>query len=128
MASPFLQPLKVIYDANCKLCCRTVAFLRALDFFKRITFISAFDQTAIHAAGLSHLDPNALMADMHASDGVKVWKGYESYRVISWRIPLLWPLMPFLYLWPVTAIGRGIYRRVADSRTCALPKPPKAKP
>ncbi|WP_373526594.1 hypothetical protein [Nostoc sp.] len=59
---------------------------------------------------------------MHAVLQRRSWKGYNAYRVIAARIPIFWPILPLLYVWPIPEIGKYIYRRVADSRTCSLIK------
>ncbi|HXV28407.1 MAG TPA: DUF393 domain-containing protein [bacterium] len=113
----------VAYDGNCRLCCRTIATLKFFDVFGRIRYMNALNQETLKQPELSSYDPNELLQHMHAVCDGKSWKGYYAYRAIAWRIPLLWPILPFLYLWPITAIGRRIYQHVAGSRTCKIKKP-----
>jgi len=120
----FPRPLDVAYDGNCTLCRRTVALLRTVDWLERIVYVNALDEAALRSHGLHTLDRQALVMDMHAVDGSQRWLGYDAYRAIAWRIPLLWPLLPVLYLPPVAALGKRIYRRVADHRTCRVPSAP----
>ncbi|HTL48346.1 MAG TPA: DUF393 domain-containing protein [Verrucomicrobiae bacterium] len=119
----YREPLVLIYDAYCKLCRRTVAALRVVDVFARIDYISAQDKPQLQSHGLGHLNEQALMKDIHGVIAGRVWRGYEAYRKVAQRVPLLWPLVPFLYLPPVEALGKKIYRRIADSRTCSIPEP-----
>jgi len=116
----FPAPLFVAYDGNCRLCRRTIALLRTADWFERTTYVNALDEEALRQHGLHGLDRQALLVDMHAVSGTRVWRGYDAYRAMAWRIPLLWPVAPILSLWPVTAIGRRIYRHVADARSCEI--------
>jgi predicted DCC family thiol-disulfide oxidoreductase YuxK len=116
--------IHVLYDGNCKLCRRTIRICRALDFLDQFVPIDALDTEARARAGLGHLDFDALMREMHVAAGPRVWSGYAACRVIAGRSPLLWPVVPFLYIWPVPSIGRGIYRRVARSRSCQVPAVP----
>jgi hypothetical protein len=51
--------------------------------------------------------------------------GYDAWVEIARRIPMLWPLVPLLRWRPVAGAGRRFYRRVADSRRCDLPSPPR---
>jgi hypothetical protein len=60
-----------------------------------------------------------------AADGWRTAKGYSAYQQIAWRVPVLWPSLPVIYLPPVVAIGWRVYRRVADSRACKLASPHK---
>jgi predicted DCC family thiol-disulfide oxidoreductase YuxK len=119
----FPQSMYVVFDGNCKLCRRTIATLRSLDVFDRITYVNALDDAALAAHGLTWLDGNAILADMHAVVGQKTWKGFAAYRALSYRMPIFWVLLPLLYMPPIPALGNWIYRRVADSRTCSVPQP-----
>lgn len=112
----------VVYDGNCKLCRRTITTLKVFDIFGRLTFVNALNDETLTTHNLLWLDSQALLADMHAVLQRRSWKGYNAYRVIAARIPIFWPILPLLYVWPIPEIGKGIYRRVADSRTCSLIK------
>ncbi len=119
----YKKEMIVAYDGNCKLCCRTVAILKFFDIFGRIRYVNALDQEALKQPELSSFDPKALLEHMHAIVDKKSWKGFYAYRAISWRIPILWLALPFLYVWPIPWFGRKIYQHVADSRTCEIKKP-----
>ena len=47
-----------------------------------------------------------------AVTGAKTYKGYDAYRAMAFRLPVLWPVLPLLFLWPVPQVGRRIYRSV----------------
>ena len=135
----FRSPLQVLYDGNCGLCRRTMSILNQLDWLQSLKPVNALDREAVEAEGLGYLDDAALMKDMHAAWKVepnsgegpssewKSAKGYDAYQHITWRVPLLWPLIPFIYLPPVAAIGWNVYRRVADSRACTIPSVPQSQ-
>jgi predicted DCC family thiol-disulfide oxidoreductase YuxK len=116
----YREPLFLLYDGNCQLCRRTVARIRTFDIVGRVTYVNALDEAALLEHNLTHLDRDALLYDMHAVRGEQVWRGFEAYRVLLRRIPLLWALLPLLYIPPVPALGRRVYRRVADARTCSI--------
>jgi predicted DCC family thiol-disulfide oxidoreductase YuxK len=118
----FPKDMYVVYDGNCKLCRRTISTLRVFDILGRLTFVNALDNQALTTHNLLWLDSQALMADMHTVLETKSWKGFLAYRILIQRMPILWPILPFLYVWPIPVIAKGIYRRVADSRTCSLPQ------
>ncbi len=120
----FKKPLILLYDGNCKLCRRTISAIRQFDVFQRVFYVNAMDGKPAMPPGSPSIDPDDLMRDMHAVVGGKKWRGYEAYRVLAQRIPVFWPLWPFLWLWPVPPIGRWVYRKVADSRLCLLKTPP----
>lgn len=124
----FGSRLFILYDGNCSLCRRTISLLLALDWLQALRPINALDELEVTRRGLAHLDPVSLLVDMHTAQRLDdgQWhtaKGYDAYRQIARRIPLLWPLLPVLHLPPVAAAGRAIYRRVADSRSCQVTPP-----
>jgi predicted DCC family thiol-disulfide oxidoreductase YuxK len=114
----FKQDMYIVFDGNCKLCRRTIASFRVFDILERVIYVNALDDTALIAHQLSWLNADAILRDMHAVVGQDAWAGFSSYRVWIKRLPLLWPLLPFLYLWPIDLLGQRIYRHVADSRAC----------
>lgn len=122
----FREPLTVLYDGNCELCRRTIALVRVFDVLERTVYLNALDDEALRRHGLDALDRQALLEDMHAVSSRGRWRGFDAYRQVAWRMPLLWPTLPLLHLWPVTAIGRRIYRRVADHRACSIVQPAPA--
>jgi predicted DCC family thiol-disulfide oxidoreductase YuxK len=114
------QPMYLIYDGNCRLCRRTIASLRTFDVFCRVTYINALDTPALKIHGLLWLDSKAMMNDIHAVVGTRHWAGFPAYRALAVRVPPLWPLLPFLYVWPVPNLANRLYRHVADSRSCDI--------
>lgn len=116
----FRADMYVVYDGNCKLCRRTIASFRVFDLFERVTYVNALDNKALVTYGLAWLDSEALVRDLHVVVGRNVWTGFASYQKWMTRLPLFWVAVPLLYLPPLTSLGRRIYRRVADSRTCSI--------
>jgi predicted DCC family thiol-disulfide oxidoreductase YuxK len=114
------KDMYLIYDGSGKLCRRTIASIRVFDILERVTYIEVQDAAAQATHGLSWLDSTALMVDMHAIVQRKRYIGFSAYRTLAARIPILWPVLPFLYIWPVPPMARCIYRRVADSRACSI--------
>jgi predicted DCC family thiol-disulfide oxidoreductase YuxK len=115
----------VLYDGSCKLCRRTIASLRVFDIFGHITYMNALDHEAIRSHGFQWLNATVLMTDMHLIARKKQLTGFSAYRALAARIPILWPAVPFLYLWPIPCIADRIYRYVADSRRCTIIDAPK---
>ncbi|HST52890.1 MAG TPA: DCC1-like thiol-disulfide oxidoreductase family protein [Pyrinomonadaceae bacterium] len=116
----FREDLTVIYDGNCKLCRRTVASLRTLDVLGRVLYASLPDEHALEAPELRRVGDETPARDIYAFKAGKVWAGFDAYRALAARIPVLWPVLPFLYLWPVPRVAERIYRRVADHRVCEI--------
>ncbi|QDU57877.1 DCC1-like thiol-disulfide oxidoreductase family protein [Aeoliella mucimassa] len=122
----FAGPMHVMYDGNCRMCRRTMSILLALDWLKLLRPVSAFDREQIDQLGLGHLEDDALMRDMHAAEfgatrEYHITRGFDAYQRIAWRMPVLWLTLPIVYLPPVAALGKSIYRRVADTRACSVP-------
>jgi len=123
----FRDTLTVVYDGDCKLCRRTIASLRTLDVLGRVRYVNPLDGDARDAPELRQLGADALARDLYALEGGKVHAGFEAYKALAARIPVLWPVLPLLYLWPVPLIARRVYRRVADHRVCEIAAGPKVK-
>jgi hypothetical protein len=64
-----------------------------------------------------------LNRDVYAAAGGRIAAGYDAYAWIARRVFLLWPIAPVMLLGRVKALGRTIYRSVADSRHCSLVAP-----
>jgi len=97
-----------------------------LDRLGRIEFLDVTTEWDDIAARYPQLLQDACLVDMHAidrNDG-RVLTGFEAYRSLAWVLPLAWLTLPLLYVPGVAAIGRRVYRYVADHRsrdTCARP-------
>lgn len=116
----FRQKMYLIFDGNCQLCRRTIASLKVLDVFERITYVNALNQEALANNDLLWLNSNEILKDMHVVVGKTSWKGFFAYRSLAYRILFFWPFIPWLYIPPIPQIGSYIYRQVADSRTCSI--------
>lgn len=117
--------LDVLYDGGCGLCTRTVWWLRALDWRRRLRFVD------INAnwERLEQLYPGvrreACVDEMHVVDADGgVTAGFDGFRTLAWKVPLLVLVAPLLYVPGVPWCGRCVYRYVATHRstTCALPR------
>lgn len=114
----FKEEMYVLYDGNCKFCRRTIAPLRAFDILGRVNYVNTLDKEALGKGGLLWPDATALTNDLCAVVPRKRWVGFAAYRALAARIPALWVVLPFLYLWPIPKVGNRIYRHAADSRSC----------
>jgi predicted DCC family thiol-disulfide oxidoreductase YuxK len=114
----FKEPLYLFYDGNCKICRRTIFSIRQFDVFQRVVYVNALGREDVVPAKVPSIAAGDLARDMHAVIGREKRLGYEAYRALALRIPIFWPWVPFLWLWPVPVLGKLIYRKVADSRLC----------
>jgi predicted DCC family thiol-disulfide oxidoreductase YuxK len=104
--------LTVYFDEGCGPCTRLALMLDKLNWFGRVRYQPACDHPT--ARGAQYGDILSTRADGRA------YVGYDTYPQICWRTPLLWLVAPFLYLPPISWVGRRIYRRIADSRECEV--------
>jgi hypothetical protein len=85
------------------------------------------DKEQLAVQGLLWLDSAALMTDMHAVVQNRKWTGFAAYRALATRIPILWPFLPFLYLWPIPIIGHRMYRYIGICEVCNIADTPSLK-
>lgn len=117
--------LDVVYDGGCGICRTTIALFKSLDWSRRLVIVDLNRWEDVRAKH-TRLDQAECVRDLHAvTAGGTVVVGYDAYRAISARIPLLFWFAPLMALPPVRQVGRRIYRRVADNRAttaCAVSK------
>jgi predicted DCC family thiol-disulfide oxidoreductase YuxK len=112
------QPV-VLYDGQCALCRQSVALLRRLDWLGRLTCRDARDPANLPPA--APLVPARLLEEMHLVAGERVYHGFAALRWLAWRLPLLWPIAPFLYLPGVPQLGQRLYLWIARNRFQLVP-------
>jgi predicted DCC family thiol-disulfide oxidoreductase YuxK len=111
----------VLYDGQCPFCRKSVELLRRLDWLGRLGYADARDPAQVPAG--ARLDPGRLLDEMHVltAGGRRVYHGFAALRWLAWRLPLLWPVAPFLYLPGVPAVGQRLYLWVARNRFRLVP-------
>lgn len=112
-------PTLVLYDGLCPLCRKTTALLKRLDWLRHLRFHDCRDP-----AGLPpHLDRARLVAEMHVltPDRKTALSGFRAVRWIAARVPVLWPLLPLLFVPGMARLGQRVYLWVARNRFRLLP-------
>ncbi|MEM7198700.1 MAG: DCC1-like thiol-disulfide oxidoreductase family protein [Planctomycetota bacterium] len=105
-----------VFDGGCGFCRRALAVLHGLDWCGKVAVQNLVQWDEV-AQRFPQLDAEACTRDLHVVDARgRVSVGFGAYQVLAWRLPLVLPLAPLLYLPPVTTIGRKIYRGIADGR------------
>jgi predicted DCC family thiol-disulfide oxidoreductase YuxK len=56
-----------------------------------------------------------------SADGRRVYHGFAALRWLAWRLPLLWPVAPLLYVPGVAGLGQRLYLWVARNRFRLVP-------
>lgn len=113
----FSQPMYVIYNGNCRFCRRAIASVRVFDILGRINYINALDRQTLEDFDLLWDESDVLTSNIDVVVDQKHWYGFRGYRVLCHRIPILWPLIPLMYLGPVAKIGSRLNLSVANSPT-----------
>lgn len=106
---------RVLYDGACPRCRASMAFLTAGDPDRAIepVDLTAVDVAKVHPS----LTKAKCLEAMHLvrSDG-KVVSGYDAVMTILGWTPLFWPFSLVRHVPGVSAVGRRIYMKIADSR------------
>lgn len=113
------QPLLVIYDGGCEMCRRTIAILKTLDICGALVPVAGSSGDPRRLAHPEITD-EMVSRDLYVVGSDYVAGGYDGYRKMANSMLVLWPLALIMRCPPVAALGRRIYRRVADSRHCAI--------
>ncbi|MFT3879921.1 MAG: DUF393 domain-containing protein [Gemmatales bacterium] len=123
MTSPVTSPKAIVlFDGKCGFCQRSVAILKKLDWLKKMQYQDA-RQIDLLPKTDPPLDPQRLLDEMHLvpPSGHPVYHGFETFRWMAWRLPLCWPIAPFLYLPGVPWLGNKVYLWVAKHRYQLVP-------
>jgi predicted DCC family thiol-disulfide oxidoreductase YuxK len=105
----------VIYDGHCSFCTAQVRRLAKWDGGGRLAFLSLHDpRTGELCPDLTH---EQLMDQMYVvtSDGQR-FGGAAAVRLLSRKLPRLWPLAPLMHLPFSLPIWQRLYRLVARFR------------
>ncbi len=107
----------VLYDGHCVFCTNSVDFLMRFDLGKRLAAVSIHDPLVAQQFG--DLSYDQLMEQMYvipASDRKLRYGGAAAIRYLSRKLPLLWPLAPFLHLPYSLPVWQFLYRQIAARR------------
>jgi predicted DCC family thiol-disulfide oxidoreductase YuxK len=113
---------QVLYDGQCPLCRKSVAMLQRLDWFGVLTYVDVRDPDQLAACDLV-VERSRLLEEMHliTPGGRCLFHGFAAFRWMAWRLPLLWPVAPFLYLPGVPTFGQRAYLWIARNRFRLVP-------
>jgi len=105
-----------MYNPWCAFCRACARLLSHLDHRHRIILSPV--SSDIHLRDGRRLTRDELLVQLHViSDHDRVERGFYACRRIAVQIPLLWPLLPFLYFPGAGLIGRPAYRWAARNRS-----------
>ena len=111
------------YDADCRFCIRVVRLLSKVDILGRITWVP-YQVLETPPPGISWED---LKRAAYLVDSVRGRhdEGFHAIRMLTVRLPLLFPLAPIFWFPAMGLAGAVVYRWVARNRYrifgCAAP-------
>lgn len=109
------QRVVALYDGQCGICLRSMFTLSLFDWLKRITWKDLNDR-AVQKKEAADFKPAALKREIHVLIKKDAYKGFFAFRALTWQLPSLWILAPFLYIPGVPWIGTRVYARISARR------------
>lgn len=107
----------LVFDGGCGICMKTIAVVDALNWSGRVRMLDATRWDEVVREHGTKLSQDEVFADIHFVDARgRVFRGFEAYRKLAWRLPITVLIAPLLYLPGVPAVGKRVYRHVADGR------------
>ena len=105
----------IIYDGHCRFCQGQVRRLSRWDFCQQLAFISLHDPRV--AAEYPELTHEQLIENMYLVDRQRrFYRGAAAFRVLSCKLPMLWPVAPLLNFPGTLPVWQWGYRQIAQRR------------
>ena len=105
----------VLYDGRCRFCRGQMAILRWLDLTGRLELTSLHDPSV--ARDFPEIPAEELMREMFVVDRAgRAHPGVQAWRLLSRRLPLLWPAAVPLHLPGSLPLWNWLYRLIARNR------------
>ncbi|MBI5155957.1 DUF393 domain-containing protein [Candidatus Peregrinibacteria bacterium] len=117
--------IAVLYDGHCGLCLRSIFTLSLLDAFRRLEPVNFWNRIAKNKVA-PRVSEEQLNRALHIKRSGRFWQGFDAFRELTWELPALWIVAPFLYIPGVAPVGRLIYGYIAqkrercDHKTCGI--------
>jgi predicted DCC family thiol-disulfide oxidoreductase YuxK len=112
----------VLFDGDCSFCQHSVRWLRRLDWRHVLTFVNLRDSGDPIVQAVPTI-AERLREEMHVwpASRARLYHGFDALRWLSWRLPSLWLIAPFLSLPLVPSLGQRIYLWIARRRFELMP-------
>jgi predicted DCC family thiol-disulfide oxidoreductase YuxK len=105
----------VLYDGKCRFCRGQMGILRRLDRAGRLELVSLHDPRVAH--DFPEIPPEDLLQEMFVVDRAgRAHGGVAAWRLLSRRLPLLWPAAILLHLPGSLPLWNWLYRLIARNR------------
>ena len=124
MAHTELRKWVIYYDGECGFCTLCVRVLKPCDFFRRVAWVP-YQDLPEPPAGLTweDLDQAAYLevrtggaSGDEAGSPTRLYRGYYAFRMLTLRLPPLFPLAMVAWLPGVNRLGERAYAWVAANR------------
>ena len=105
----------VIFDGNCRFCLAQVQRLARWDRGSRLAFLSLHDPRVTECC--PELTRKQLMENLYLVDqNGNYHYGAAAFRILSRRLPILWPIAPLLNCPGTLSLWQWTYQQVAKRR------------
>jgi len=118
VVSKYGEPYKLAFDGECIFCVRVVGLLHRLDIFARLRPIDFRDD---EKSELGDIDLARAEKEILIKTRSGEWLGgFQAFRFMCARLPLVAIITPFLYLPIVAQLGETTYKLIAANRKMIL--------
>ena len=98
----------IYYDSYCQLCINNSKVWKKLDWLNKLDLVSF--------RTLDHY-PKLMEEQIHVYSNGIWYVGFCALIQIAKMLPLLWPLLPIMYMVKWIGLGDFVYKKIAQSRT-----------
>lgn len=112
----FYAKIIVLWDGDCSFCKKSVDVAKKLDVFNRFIVINSNEKGKYEEElkGWNGDIDKGLWAK--GVDSHENLVGFDGFRRMVWVMPLLWIILPILYIPLIPTIGRKVYAWIAKNR------------
>jgi len=105
--------IHIFYDERCNLCKRTMFFFKIIDVNEKIFFVPS---AKINKYYKEKVELTELKNQIYIQYKGRTYKGFDSYFLLSKKIPLIIFLSPLFYFLKISKIGYEIYNFISINR------------
>lgn len=109
-----MKKITLYYDNFCPNCKRFSKLIKKIDWFNKIIIREL--RNPEHISQISGIDLDLAHKEIASYDGNWTY-GFKSLLKIFRKLPILWGLLPLLYIFNALGIGDYFYRKIAQNRT-----------
>ena len=110
-----LTSLRMTFDGECDFCRSVLLVIRFGDVLRRIAFLDYHQPGRLAGTGVSFEE--AEKAAVAIDERGRRYAGFYAFRQAALRLPVLLPVVPFLYIPGVPRLGETAYKWVTENRS-----------